>query len=126
MQQHIKNADFWFDFAGACIFLSHLLVYFVGLYFNILPAWTFVVFFTLTRTSLAAIGHYHCHRRKDGITNWGDSLFDMQYVAATVVLYDGHVMIHHLYSNSPADVKRTLFTNALDLPVLWRVPVYTL
>jgi hypothetical protein len=82
--------------------------------------------FALTRTSLAAVGHYHCHRRKDGISDWGDALFDMQYVGANLILYDGHVLMHHLYTNSHADVKRTVFTALLDLPRLLRVPVYTL
>ena len=126
MQQRIKNADFWFDVVGACIFLSHVAMWFGGIYYDILPAWAFVIFFSITRTSMASIGHYHCHRRKDGVANWGDSLFDMQYVGATVILYDGHVMLHHMYTNSPADVKRTVFTGTLDLPVLWRVPVYTI
>jgi hypothetical protein len=42
-----------------------------------------------------------------------------------LILYDGHVMLHHLYTNSHADVKRTVFTGALNLPRLWRFPIYT-
>jgi hypothetical protein len=75
---------------------------------------------------MAAVGHYHCHRGKDGVTDWGDSLFDMNYVGACIILPDGHVMLHHLYTNSPADVKRTVFNGMLGLPRLWRVPTFTL
>jgi hypothetical protein len=98
---------------------------FYGIYYEIFSIPTFAVLFTMTRTSLAAVGHYHCHRRKDGVKDWGDALFDMQYVGANIILADGHVMLHHLYTNSHADVKRTVFTGTLDLPRLWRVPIYT-
>ena len=75
---------------------------------------------------MAAVGHYHCHRVHDGITDWGDALFDIQYVGASLILADGHVMIHHMFTNSHADVKRTVFTGMLDLPRMLRIPVYTI
>jgi hypothetical protein len=54
-----------------------------------------VLFFTITRTSLAAAGHYHNHRKKDGIADWADGFFDMQYVGASIIAFDGHSIIHH-------------------------------
>jgi hypothetical protein len=99
---------------------------FVGIYYQLLSALQFAILFCITRTSLAAVGHYHCHRAKNGITDWGDALFDMQYVGANLILYDGHVMLHHIYTNSHADVKRTVFTGVLNLPRLFRVPIYTI
>jgi hypothetical protein len=111
---------------AAGILLFHIFMAFVGLYYELLPAWAMVILFIATRTSLAGIGHYHCHRRKDGWADWGYVLFDMQYVGASLILFDGHVMLHHIYTNSPADVKRTVFTGSLDLPRIFRVPFYTL
>jgi hypothetical protein len=126
MHKKLARADFLFDCVGAALLAFHVLMMFVGVYYAILPVWAFVLLFVVTRTSLAAVGHYHCHRKKDGVADWGDGLFDMQYVGASLILFDGHVMLHHLYTNSPADVKRTVFTGMLELPRLWRVPVYTL
>lgn len=99
---------------------------FAGLYYQLLPAWAFVFLFAITRTSMAAVGHYHVHRRKDGITDWGDPLFDMQYVGASVIAMDGHALVHHAYTNSDADAKRTVFAGILWLPRLWRIPAETL
>lgn len=125
MRQKIKRADFLFDLSAALIFIFHVWLSFYGIYYEIVPLPVFAVLFTITRTSLAAVGHYHCHRAKNGIVDWGDALFDMQYVGANIILADGHVMLHHLYTNSPADVKRTVFTGLLDLPRLWRIPINT-
>jgi hypothetical protein len=121
-----KQCTDLFDLIALVLLFIHMLMTFVGIYYEVLPIWAFTIFFVMTRTSMAAVGHYHCHRKKDGIVDWGDSLFDMQYVGACIILTDGHVMLHHLYTNSPADVKRTVFTAMLDLPRLWRVPIYTL
>ena len=126
MQSKIKRADVLFDIVAVILLVAHIAMMFVGVPYNVLPLWGCVIFFTVTRTALAAVGHYHCHRKKDGISDWGDSLFDMQYVGASIILFDGHVMNHHLYTNSPADVKRTVFTGMLTLPRLFRVPVLTL
>ncbi len=87
-----------------------------------MPIWAFCLFFLCSRTGLAAIGHYHNHRKKDGITDWGDPLFDMQYVGASIIAFDGHSLIHHSQTNSPADVKRTVFTGLTELPRIWRIP----
>jgi len=125
MQKRIKRADFAFDVVGACLFVVHALVSFPALYFGTLPAWFWVFLQIVIRTSLAGVGHYHCHRPKNGRDDWGDSLFDMQYVGASVILADGHVMLHHMYTETPADVKRTVFNYMLTLPRLWRVPLFT-
>jgi fatty acid desaturase len=121
----INNANFWFEVASVSILLTHVFMTFVGTYYDWLPFPIMVILFTCTRTGLAGVGHYHCHRRKDNKSNWGDTLFDVQYVGATVTITDGHVMMHHFYTNTTLDTKRTIFTGMLDLPRLWRVPVYT-
>jgi hypothetical protein len=77
MRKKIKQADFLFDIAAFFIFIFHLFMSFYGVYYEIFSIPVFAVLFTITRTSLAAVGHYHCHRRKDGVRDWGDAFFDM-------------------------------------------------
>lgn len=126
MKKKIKFADLAFDIVGAIIFLAHIFMSFYGMYYDLLPAPLMVLFFVCTRSAMGSIGHYHTHRAKNGYTDWGEALFDMQYVAANVVIFDGHVLVHHMYTNTRADVKRTVFTAMLDLPRLTRVPIYTI
>jgi hypothetical protein len=95
MKAKMKNLDMLYDICGFAIFLAHILMSFVGVYYEILPPWLMVPFFVATRTGMASVGHYHAHRRKDGIADWGDGLFDMQYVGASTVSFDGHVLGHH-------------------------------
>jgi hypothetical protein len=87
--------DFFFDSIGIALFIAHILMAFPGLYYHVISDWLMVLFFFLTRTGMAAVGHYHSHRKKDGLTDWGDCLFDMQYVGACVIAFDGHGLIHH-------------------------------
>jgi hypothetical protein len=70
-------ADFMFDMCAITILSVHIFMSFYGIYHELLPFWAFVAFFCCSRTALAAVGHYHDHRKKDGIADWGDCLFDM-------------------------------------------------
>jgi len=126
MQKKIRNADYAFDVAAACITVFHLFICWVAVYCDILPGWLLVFLQVVTRTSLAGVGHYGCHRKKTGQTFDINVLFDIQYVGASAVLTDGHVMVHHMYTETPADVKRTVFNFMLTLPRLLRVPLFTL
>jgi len=126
MQRKIRKVDTIFDVVAVCLFAFHVVICFPVLYYDLLPWWLLVGIQIVTRTSLAGVGHYHCHRAKDGITDWADCFFDIQYVGASVILADGHVMVHHMYTETPADVKRTVFNFMLQLPRLLRVPLYTL
>lgn len=121
-----KRMDNLFDLVGILLFIVHILLAFPGTYYHWLPCWLMVILFYCTRTGLAAVGHYHAHRRKDGITDWGDCLFDMQYVGTAIIAFDGHGMIHHTQTNSLADVKRTVFTGVLTIPRIWRIPAETI
>ncbi|CAK0823606.1 unnamed protein product [Prorocentrum cordatum] len=126
MKKRIRRADFWFDVVGAALFTLHVLISFPVLAYGMLPCWLWVFLQIVLRQAVAALGHYHCHRTKNGILDWGDALFDIQYIGASVILTDGHVMLHHLYTETPADVKRTVFNFMLTLPRLWRLPLFTL
>merc|ERR1712012_463503 len=105
MQKKIKRADLMFDLSAVVLLLVHVAVAFPVVYYKLLPVWLLVIIMVITRTSLAGVGHYHCHRAKNGTTDWGEVLFDIQYVGASVILSDGHVMLHHIYTETPADVK---------------------
>eukprot|EP00171_Calliarthron_tuberculosum_P008844 IDg8844t1 len=125
MEQTVRRADAAFDVIAALLLALHLFLAFRATAAT--DFWLHAVLvclgLVLTRTSLAAVGHYHCHRAKDGVTDWSDALFDMQYVGASSVMFDGHVLMHHMNTQSSADVKRTVFTAMLGLPRLWRLPV---
>ncbi len=97
---------------------------------NLIPAWAFVIIMVLTRTALAGAGHYHLHRKwrdKGRVTvPLGKALFDINYVGTSLIGADGHVLLHHPYMGSGADVKKTFFDGMLRLHPLLRIPGYTL
>lgn len=97
----------------------------------IIPSWAFIVIMVVTRTSLAGAGHYHLHRkwhqpRGRFMFPFGKALFDINYVGTSLIGTDGHVLLHHPYLGSGADVKKTFFDSMLRLPPVLRVPGYTL
>jgi len=86
----------------------------------------------VTRTGLAGAGHYHLHRKwkqRRGhrfTLPFGKALFDINYVGTSLIGSDGHVLLHHPYLGSGADVKKTFFDGMLRLHPILRVPGYTL
>jgi fatty acid desaturase len=97
---------------------------------KLIPGWAFVVIMVLTRTGLAGAGHYHLHRKwKDQrrfTVPLGKALFDLNYVGTSLIGSDGHVLLHHPYMGSGADVKKTFFDGMLRLHPALRIPGYTL
>jgi Fatty acid desaturase/Cytochrome b5-like Heme/Steroid binding domain len=97
---------------------------------RLVPAWAFVVVMVVTRTSLAGAGHYHLHRKWRDQRRFtlplGKALFDINYVGTSLIGTDGHVLLHHPYMGSGADVKKTFFDGMLRLHPLLRIPGYTL
>lgn len=97
---------------------------------HLLPAWAFVVVMVVTRTSLAGSGHYHLHRKWKDQRRFtmpiGKALFDINYVGTSLIGSDGHVLLHHPYLGSGADVKKTFFDSMLRLHPVLRIPGYTL
>ena len=77
MKKKIKQADFLFDLISFLMLLAHIFMHFYGIPNKLLPFPLMVLFFLVTRTGLAGTGHYHCHRAKNGVTDWGAALFDM-------------------------------------------------
>ena len=97
---------------------------------KLLPAWGFVFIMVVTRTSLAGAGHYHLHRKWKDQRRYtmpiGKALFDINYVGTSLIGSDGHVLLHHPYLGSGADVKKTFFDSMLRLHPILRIPGYTL
>ena len=122
VQRTIRRLDDLFDGIIVCV---------VAAYFGLLAAWLHgavpwyvaVPAFAVLRTSMAAGGHYYVHR---GRPHPGDWLFDLNYVGMAFTAQDGHVLIHHAYTQSDADVKRGFFGGMMGIPRLLRVPVHTL
>lgn len=97
---------------------------------SLIPAWAFVAIMVVTRTALAGAGHYHLHRKWSDQRRFtlplGKALFDINYVGTSLIGTDGHVLLHHPYMGSGADVKKTFFDGMLRLHPVLRIPGYTL
>ena len=100
---------------------------------SVIPAWAFVLIMVVTRTALAGAGHYQLHRKwkqqrqgRSFTLPMGKALFDINYVGTSLIGTDGHVLLHHPYLGSGADVKKTFFDSMLRLHPALRIPGYTL
>jgi len=130
-KKKLRRYDRAFDAVTWVIAIAHVAA--LGLLItSVLPVWAFVVTMVVTRTSLAGAGHYHLHRkwgqpRRHSISlPIGKALFDINYVGTSLIGTDGHVLLHHPYLGSGADVKKTFFDSMLRLHPALRVPGYTL
>jgi fatty acid desaturase len=128
-KRDLKRFDRRFDVVTWMIGAAHVAAL-VLLIANLLPAWAFVVIMVVTRTSLAGAGHYHLHRKWKDQRRYtmpiGKALFDINYVGTSLIGSDGHVLLHHPYLGSGADVKKTFFDSMLQLHPALRIPGYTL
>lgn len=126
----LRRYDLAFDAVTVLLGLAHLAVL-AALVLTWLPAWACVGLLVLTRTALSGAGHYAIHRKcGDGRQRvqkeLDKGLFDLNYVGTSLTASDGHVLIHHAYTGTGADVKRTFFDGMLRLHPLLRIPGYTL
>jgi hypothetical protein len=121
-QAEIKRLDRLFDLSVFGCVIAYLSL--VCLWLNgFVPWWLSVPLFTVLRTGIAGGGHYYVHRKRPC---FADCLFDINYVGMAYTAQDGHVLIHHLYTQSDADVKRGFFGGMMGVPRLFRIPVHTL
>eukprot|EP00443_Scrippsiella_acuminata_P095603 CAMPEP_0115403924 /NCGR_PEP_ID=MMETSP0271-20121206/17149_1 /TAXON_ID=71861 /ORGANISM="Scrippsiella trochoidea, Strain CCMP3099" /LENGTH=471 /DNA_ID=CAMNT_0002827875 /DNA_START=50 /DNA_END=1465 /DNA_ORIENTATION=+ len=122
VQQKIKQLDKAFD--GVVI---ALIVAYIGLLYCWLrchaPSLLAVPVFALLRTCLAAGGHYYIHR---GGSTLPHALFDINYVGTCFTGLDGHVLLHHVFTQKDADVKRGFFGGMMGVPRLFRIFAHTL
>ena len=129
-KRDLRRYDRAFDVVTWAIAAAHVATLAL-LITSLIPAWAFVVVMVVTRTSLAGAGHYHLHRKwKDQQGRFhlplGKALFDINYVGTSLIGTDGHVLLHHPYMGSGADVKKTFFDGMLRLHPILRIPGYTL
>jgi hypothetical protein len=64
-----------------------------------------------------------------GFVGWGvlpSGLFDFNYIGTYLVGVDGHVILHHSYLHSGADVKEAFLLGMRRVHPLLRVPAYTI
>jgi len=122
VQQRIRQLDRLFDGTVIALIVSYVCL--VGLWLTReVPWYVAVPAFALLRTSLAGGGHYYLHRAGKTL---GDVLFDINYVGTAATGIDGHCLLHHMYTQSDADVKRGFFGGMMGVPRLLRIPVHTL
>jgi hypothetical protein len=129
-KKDLRKYDRAFDIVTWVIGAAHIAALAL-LIAHLIPAWAFVILMVVTRTSLAGSGHYHLHRKwKDQGRQFtmplGKALFDINYVGTSLIGSDGHVLLHHPYLGSGADVKKTFFDSMLRLHPVLRIPGYTL
>lgn len=85
-----------------------------------------VLLMAMLRTALAGAGHYFLHRAANATTQLGEQLFDLNYVANSYVLRDGHAILHHSHLKSAIDSKEHGSTGFSSLPRLYRWPAHLL
>lgn len=130
-KKDLKRYDRAFDAVTWGIVLSHAATLAL-LIARVIPAWAFVAIMVVTRTGLAGAGHYQLHRKwkrqrgRKFVLPMGKALFDVNYVSTSLIGYDGHVLLHHPYLGSGADVKKAFFESTLRLHPALRIPGYTL
>lgn len=122
VSSHLKWMNFLFDFVTLSLMIVYALMS-VGLCFGYVSPYLTIPALIVLRTALAGSGHYYVHSKAP---NWGSALFDMNYVGTSATAVDGHVLLHHAYTQSGADVKTSFFFSMLGLPTIWRIPGYTL
>jgi hypothetical protein len=129
-KRDLKRYDRAFDVVTWAIGIAHVAALAL-LVAAIIPSWAFIVIMVVTRTGLSGAGHYHLHRkwnqpRGKYMFPLGKALFDINYVGTSLIGTDGHVLLHHPYLGSGADVKKTFFDSMLRLHPALRIPGYTL
>lgn len=123
----IKRMDRLFNIVVALLAAAYVAVQGVRLVEpRWMPLWLFVIAMVLLRSSLVGYGHYALHRAQRGPNRFLANAFDLNYVALSLVVADGHTLLHHPYTQSDVDIKKNVFTMMMQLPRLYRVPVHTL
>jgi hypothetical protein len=127
MKKRVEQMDSWFDWLSILIVFAYVAVQVLRLEFvQYMPAYLFVFLMTTIRISLSGVGHYLIHRPQTGLNKLFANVFDISYVPMAFVVADGHSLMHHPFTQSDVDIKRSVFTAMLDLPRGYRIPIHTL
>jgi hypothetical protein len=126
MQAKVDRMDRLFDAVSVAIFTIYIFTQWLRLtHVEYMPIYLFVPLMAILRISLSGVGHYLIHRPQVGWTKIFAHIFDFNYVPMTLVVTDGHSLMHHPFTQSEVDIKRNVFTGMLELPRFYRVPVHT-
>jgi Cytochrome b5-like Heme/Steroid binding domain len=122
----IAKQDRLFDLVGMSLFGIYLLSQWLYLDGNqYLPAYLFIPAIAILRVALAGVGHYLIHRPQVGINKVLASIFDINYVPLALVVTDGHTLLHHPFTQTEVDIKKSVFTAILELPRYYRIPIHS-
>ncbi len=125
-KKQIAKQDSLFDTIGIGLCVLYFIVQWLFLNDNLyLPAYLFIPAIVMLRTAIAAVGHYLIHRPQVGIIKALSSIFDITYVPLALVVTDGHTLLHHPYTQTEVDIKKSVFTAILELPRYYRLPVHS-
>jgi hypothetical protein len=125
-KQKIDRQDFLFDAIGISLFAIYLVIQWLYLNSNeYLPNYLFITTIVVLRISLAGVGHYLIHRPQVGVNKILANVFDINYVPLALVVTDGHTLLHHPFTQSEVDIKKSVFTAILELPRYYRIPVHS-
>ena len=120
VQVEIRRLDHFFDLTIFALIAMYAVLLLLWLK-QFVPWYVSVPAFAILRTSLAGGGHYYLHRGTSKL----DILFDINYVGTASTAIDGH-LLHHMYTQSDADVKRGFFGGMMGVPRLVRMQAHTL
>jgi len=130
-RDRLRRYDRIFDAISGLAFAGHIAVM-CALVLGALPAWICVLLLVLSRTSLAGAGPIYLHRRKPrraakilSVGMLPSALFDFNYVGTYLVGVDGHVILHHPYLGSGADIKGAFLGGLRRVHPALRIPAYT-
>lgn len=127
MRAKVVKMDFWFDVISVLLVIAYVLVEWLRLSFaQYMPIYLFIPLMAILRISLSGVGHYLIHRPQVGLNKIFANIFDINYVPLTLVVTDGHSLLHHPFTQSEVDIKKNVFTFMLELPRYYRVPVHTI
>ncbi len=127
MKKNVAQMDFLFDVVSVLLVIAYVLVQWLRLDVNqYMPIYVFIPLMTMLRISLSGVGHYLIHRPQVGLNKIWANVFDINYVPLTMVVTDGHSLLHHPFTESEVDIKKNVFTFMLELPRYYRVPIHTL
>jgi hypothetical protein len=127
MRKKVEQMDFWFNVVSVLLVLAYVLLQWLRLSFaQYLPIAVFIPLMAMLRISLSGVGHYLIHRPQIGLNKVFANVFDINYVPLTLVVTDGHSLLHHPYTQSDVDIKKNVFTFMLELPRYYRVPIHTI
>jgi hypothetical protein len=126
MVKKIAQMDSLFDRISVLLVIAYGLVQLLRLNFTpYMPAYVFIPLMAIIRISLAGVGHYLIHRPQVRFNKVFANVFDINYVPMTFVVADGHSLLHHPYTQSDVDIKKSVFTAILELPRYYRIPIHT-